>query len=104
MLEQIRQAIRARRFNVTNHADEEIQNDRLSLREVLGATDAGEVIESYPTDFPFPSCLILGRTDAGEPVHAVWAFEERTGIAVLITVYRPDPNRWIDYRVRRASL
>ena len=101
MLEQIRQAIDARLFNITNHADEEIQKDHLLLNEVLGATGNGEIIESYPNDFPFPSCLIFGRTGAGEPVHAVWAFDEGTGIAVLITVYRPDPERWINYRVRR---
>jgi YgiT-type zinc finger domain-containing protein len=28
----------------------------------------------------------------------VWAYNEANGAAVLITVYQPDPERWIDFR------
>ena len=101
MLEQVQGAVRARRYNITNHADEEMQNDRLSLQDVMHATRHGEIIESYPNDFPFPSCLILGRTLTDDPLHGVWAFDEASKIAVLITVYRPDPQKWIDGRTRR---
>jgi hypothetical protein len=31
-----------------------------------------------------------------EAVHAVWAFDEGAGRAILVTVYRPDPARWSD--------
>ena len=103
MLEQIRRAIHARRFNVTNHADEEMQKDLFALQDVLRATTLGEIIESYPRDFPFPSCLILGMTMKADPMHAVWAYDESSGIAVLVTVYRPDPARWINFRTRRPS-
>jgi hypothetical protein len=52
-------------------------------------------------DSPYPSVLILGQTFGGDPVHSVWAFNEKKNWAVMITVYRPDPNRWIDCKVRK---
>ena len=61
----------------------------------------GEIIKSYSDDKPYPSCLILGKTFSGEPVHSVWAYNKNTGWAVLITAYRPDPKIWIDCRERR---
>jgi hypothetical protein len=97
----LQQAIAANRFRVTNHGDEEMAADALTLDVVLRAAESGEIIEDYPTDHPLPSCLVLGFTQDGEPVHSVWAYNEATGRAVLVTVYRPDPNRWIDWRVRK---
>lgn len=86
---------------ITDHADEEAQADRLSFDEIFFSVLQGEVIEDYPNDRPYPSCLILGENFAGEPIHSVWAYNLVNGWAVLITVYRPAPERWIDNRVRR---
>jgi len=94
-------AIRANRVRITDHADEEARADKLSFDEVFYSVFQGEIIEDYPTDRPYPSCLIYGRTFRGNPVHTVWAYNEQNGWAVLITVYRPDPTRWINWRERR---
>lgn len=102
-LDDIIRAVRVGRFVVTDHADEEARNDRLTLDEILASVTAGEVIEEYPRDHPYPSCLVLGFNATGEPIHSVWAYNEPTGFVVLITVYRPDPERWIDWRVRRRA-
>jgi hypothetical protein len=69
--------------------------------QVFEAIQAGEVIESYPEDQPYPSVLILGRTLAGRALHVVCAYDEEDDLAVVITVYEPDPARWIDFRRRR---
>jgi hypothetical protein len=34
-------------------------------------------------------------------VHSVWAYHTQNQWAVLITVYRPDPQRWINWRERK---
>ena len=102
-LNDIVNAIRHERIRVTDHADEEAQADELTFDGILVSVFQGEIIEEYPTDYPLPSCLVFGETFAGEPVHSVWAYNERTDWAVLITVYRPDPQRWIEWRKRRAS-
>ncbi len=100
-LEWIVSAVRANRIRITDHADEEALADRLSYDEIFFSVLQGEVIEDYPGDKPFPSCLVHGETFSGEPVHSVWAYNEKSQWAVLITVYRPDPERWINWRVRR---
>jgi len=94
-------AIRGNRVRITHHADEEAEADHLTFEEVYFSVLNGEIIEDYPNDTPYPSCLIYGQTFSIEPVHSVWAFNEQNQWAVLITVYRPDPNRWINWRERR---
>jgi hypothetical protein len=100
-LEHIIESIRRARLRITEHADEEAQDDRLSFDEILASVLDGEIIEEYPDDKPFPSCLILGETADGEPVHSVWAYNEEIRWAVLVTVYRPDAELWINWRIRR---
>jgi hypothetical protein len=102
-IEDIIDAIRGHRIRITDHADEEAQADRLSFDEVFTSVFQGEIVEEYPDDKPFPSCLIYGETFSGEPVHSVWAYNQENQWAVLITVYRPDPRRWIDWRTRRPK-
>lgn len=94
-------AIQANRVNITQHARKEAKEDSLLLDEIFYSTQNGEVIEDYPTDTPYPSCLIYGQNQASDPVHSVWAYAADSQIAVLITVYRPDPNRWIEWKIRR---
>lgn len=94
-------AIRDNRLRITDHADEEAQADKLTLDEIFFSVFQGEIIEAYPGDKPYPSCLIYGATFTDEPVHSVWAYNEANQWAVLITVYRPDPNRWVGWRKRR---
>lgn len=98
------EAIRTNRIRITDHADEEAEADQLKFDEIYFSVLNGEIIEDYPTDKPYPSCLIYGQTFGGEPIHTVWAYNEPTRWAVLITVYRPDPNRWINWRKRRREL
>jgi hypothetical protein len=103
MIDEIIDAIRNNRIRITNHADEEAQADNLSFDEIFYSVLQGEIVESYPTDKPYPSCLIYGDTFNQDPVHSVWAYNQENTWAVLITVYRPDPNRWINWRTRRPK-
>ncbi len=94
-------AISAGQVRITDHADEEEAfADHLTYEEIYFSVIHGEVIEDYPIDKPYPSCLIFGRNFSGEPIHSVWAYNPNNLWAVLITVYRPDPERWIDWKVR----
>lgn len=102
-IQNIIDAISQNRVHVTDHADEEAQTDYLSLDEIFFTVLQGEIIEEYPIDKPYPSCLIYGDNSIGEPIHSVWAYNPKTKWAVLITVYRPDPERWIDWRTRRRK-
>ena len=102
-LSNIIDAIQANRIRITDHADEEAESDQLTFDEVYFSVFHGEIIEDYPDDKPYQSCLVYGRTFSGDPVHSVWAFNDENQWAVLITVYRPDSDRWINFRVRREK-
>ena len=101
MIEKIQQAIKVGYYRVTEHAEEEMVEDNLQLKEVEISLENGEMIEIYLIDFPFPSCLIYGENKKREAIHSVWGYDEKKQLAILITVYRPDSLKWIDFRKRR---
>ena len=86
---------------ITEHALDEATADGIAIPRILNAPAIAEIIEQYPKDKPLPSCLVYGECNG--PLHTVWAYNETNGWAVLITVYRPDPRRWIDWRIRRST-
>ena len=70
-------------------------------RAVRETIIAGEVIEDYPQDRPFPSCLVLAWVD-GTPYHVVVSLDETTDTVYVITAYEPSPDRFeADFRTRR---
>jgi hypothetical protein len=97
----IKVAIQTGKVRITDHAYEEANADSLKFDEIYFSALNGVVIEEYQDDSPFPSVLIFGQTFGGDPVHSVWAYNEKKQWAVLITVYRPDPNLWIDCKLRK---
>ena len=60
----------------------------------------GEIVEDYPDDKYGPSCLIFGYTQAGKPLHIQCSYPSRT-LVKIITIYEPDADRWIDFKVRK---
>ena len=102
-IEDIIDAVRNNRIRITNHADEEAQADHLSFDKIFISVFQGEIIEYYSDDKPYPSALICGESFSEDPIHSVWAYNQENQWAVLITVYRPDPRRWIDWRRRRPE-
>ena len=100
-LDDIIEAIIAGDYRFTDHGKAEAINDGLTEAEIAFSVNQGEILEDYPNDRPFPSCLIFGLSPSGEPVHSVWAYDELDRRAAMITVYRPDSSRWIDFRIRR---
>jgi hypothetical protein len=72
----------------------------IRLDDVKAVLEHGEIIEQYPTDCPLPSCLVLGYTTAGRPLHVVCGLDEVE--LWLITAYFPTPGEWTeDFRQRR---
>jgi hypothetical protein len=74
----------------------------ISEDEVEQALASGAVIESYPSDMPFASALLLGQAN-GKQIHVVYADDVADGIRIIITVYEPDLKIWnVDLRTRRT--
>lgn len=85
---------------VTAHAAERFRQRGIKIDDIFNAINVGEIIEQYPDDYPYPSCLIIGENLRGENIHVVLSDE---GISSrIITAYFPDAEKWDeDFKNRR---
>jgi Domain of unknown function (DUF4258) len=101
MIDEIRRKIEADQFEFSKHATDQSIIRRISVQEVRELFGNAEIIEDYPEDKSGPSCLIFGKTTAGRPLHIQCSYPSRPLIKI-ITLYEPDPTRWIDCKRRRT--
>ena len=85
----IRTEIEQQSYEIPIHADNERLVDGLTTSQLEVALSEGKVIEEYPDDLRGESCLVLGFTSDGTPVHIVCG-RNLTGHFILITVYIPN--------------
>jgi len=64
-IQDIIKAIQRKQMRISDHADEEAQADHLPFDEIFFSVLQGETLEEYPTDKPYPSCLIYGDSLEG---------------------------------------
>lgn len=76
------------------HAIERMFQRDVNEEDVEYVVRFGEIIESYPEDHPYPSFLILGYSD-NRVLHVVYAQDEN-GSIIVITVYEPTLEKWLD--------
>ena len=69
MIEEIRRKIRLQEYEYSLHAVDRSILRGIARRDVEEAIESGTLIENYPSDKYGPSCLILGFTWAGRPLH-----------------------------------
>jgi len=93
--------IQAGQFEFSRHAVDQSILREIGVQELREAITNGEIIEDYPHDKDGPSCLVLGFTAAGRPLHIQCSYPSRP-LVKIITLYEPDPAEWIDFRVRRT--
>jgi hypothetical protein len=100
MIEGIREKISAGQFEFSKHAVDQSILRLVTLQEIREVVAEGEIIEDYPDDKYGPSCLILGYTQTGRPLHIQCSYPSRPWVKI-ITLYEPDANLWVDFKVRR---
>lgn len=101
LIREIRAKIGKCHYEYSKHAvDQTIIRDISVLELEDAVAGKSEIIEDYPDDKYGPSCLILGYTKAGRPLHVQCSYPGRPLIKI-ITLYQPDPELWIDFRVRK---
>ena len=102
LLDELRRKIDAGEYEFSKHAVDQTIIRRITISDVREVFANGEVIEDYPDDKYGPSCLIFGTTAAARPLHIHCSYPSRAQVKV-ITLYEPDPARWINFRIRRTS-
>ena len=103
LLEKIRKMAQ-RQIIYTEHALDRMnaESEMITSEEVREVVLEGEIIEDYPEDVRGHSCLMLGVTRSGRPVHVVCAPKER--YLGIITVYVPSRLKWKDdFKTRKTG-
>jgi hypothetical protein len=98
----IADCVRANRFEFSKHAVDQTILRAISIDEIRQALSGVEILEHYPEDKYGPSCLVCGFTNSGRPLHIQVTHPDRNPMKI-ITVYEPDPERWVDFRRRRIN-
>jgi len=97
-LERIIGFLREDKFIVSKHARIRMFQRNISTDDIRDAIMEGEMIEEYVADEPCPSALVLGFLE-NTPYHVVVA--QCDDHVRIVTVYKPEEDRWIGYKVRR---
>jgi len=98
LIEDIQRLVIEERYEITVHARERMAERGVSTEDLISLIINGEIIESYPDDFPYPSVLLLGYL-SGEAFHVVAA--KGRNLVKVVTVYRADEEIWLNHRTRK---
>ncbi len=91
-IESIKAKVRHDDYFYSLHADNERQNDGLSIIEIEEAIVNGRILENYEDTGRGESCLIVGFSNDGKPIHIVSGYNNDQ--VVIITVYIPTPPKF----------
>ncbi len=88
-------------LRVTQHAQEEMDAESITLDEVLAAIAVAQLLEHYPDHRRGACCLLSGQTPVGRSLHVVCTTAQP--VLIIITVYEPRPPKWVTLTQRRSS-
>lgn len=71
-----------------------MQERDISRADVKNCILNGEIIEDYPNDFTYPSCLIFGYTIKEKVIHVVAGSDGE--YIYIITAYFPNKEKFED--------
>ncbi len=100
----IRESVRNNQYRLSKHAMTARLRRGITTFQLKFALLNGEIIENYPDDKPYPSCLVLGWLQSGDPLHIVCSRGEIEPELRIVTLYEPHDNRWkSDYKTRKVK-
>jgi hypothetical protein len=103
-LKQVRALVARREVRVSVHGYEELAVDGIQARDVINGLERAEVVEDYPDYHKGPCVLVLERDGRNQPIHVLWGIPAgATSPAVVITAYRPNPEKWDETWKKRRS-
>lgn len=93
------------KFRYTKHAVERMIERNLTIEEIENAVKNGTIIKEYLDDKPYPSFLILYKTEE-KTLHVVYSItKDIQGIQTnhIITFYEPKTLDWSDDFTKRRE-
>ena len=87
---------------ITKHAADRLIERNIQYDDIKTGIMNGSIIESYPSDYPHPSALILGYTSDNSPIHTVVGISKES--IQIITAYFPTLDKWEeDFMTRKVA-
>lgn len=102
LLPKVQALLAANEVVISSHGYDELAADDIFAEDVFLSIGHATVVEDYP-DFNKGPCVLVLQEDRNKlPIHVVWGIAKgRSTPAVLITAYRPDPDKWNEDFTRR---
>jgi len=98
----IRNLCRDETISATKHFADRLIQRKIRYDDVLMVIMNGEIVEEYPTAYPYPCALFLGYSCCDKPLHVVAGTDGSE--LWLITAYYPNIDQWDnDFKLRRAA-
>ena len=99
----IREHVRTKRYRLTRHVTIVRLERGITIAVLEQALLTGEIVEQYPDDQPYPSCLVLGWLTSGDPLHVVCSRGNLEPALRIVTLYEPEDALWeSDYKTRKV--
>lgn len=102
ILGRILHLLKHKQVMISDHGYDELAADGIFVRDVIASAADAVIVEEYPEYPKGPCVLVLQKDGEGNPIHVVWGIPKGASTpAVLVTAYRPDPERWSKDFTRR---
>lgn len=103
-LKAVKELVAAGQVRISEHGYDEIAADGIYVRDILAGVDKATVVEDYPTFPKGRAVLVLQWDRNARPIHVVWGIPKGfTSPAVVVTAYRPNPDRWDNTFTKRRG-
>lgn len=101
-IEDLRKLYKEHAVMWTSHVSMRLHERKIYREDVENCIMHGEIIEQYPDDYPYPSCLVLGFDTGKQHLHVVIGTNGEN--LWIISAYRPDLERWEpDFKTRKEK-
>jgi len=97
----VRRKVESGEYDLSSHAHRERQEEQITTAEIEQALLTGDIIEKYSKDERGESCLVAAKV-GNKPLHVVCG--KRGKKLLVVTVYRPKPPTWKNYKQRTKKL
>ena len=93
LITRIRKLVREGRYEITAHADEEAQDDDVTISDIKNAIFTGKVIKKYTNDLRGVRYKILGKTKDSRVLNVIIRFNTLGEVRIVtVYIYRGDEN------------
>ena len=87
LFDDIKRAVRAERYVISDHADERLRERKIELWQIISGLESGKLLQERPRSTPLPTAEVEQLLADGTAVKAVRAHVEPLDAAKLVTVH-----------------